>query len=238
MPTALVYPRRLLRESSNSWNIAGAAVAPGQTRSLANTVLRFDGGGLWVAEINDIYLADDEDALCFRAIRTACRGGAVPIVVPRLDFATSVSPTILGALVTEYAPVPHGDGALFSDGSGYYQPAIVANAYAAAALRATTITIEFMSGTNPIGGEAFSINHSVEGWRMYEISGVVTVSNTIATVTFDPPLRQAVPEDTLIEFDRPRCTMRLASTDAMNFRLETFPFARPSVKFIETFFDT
>jgi hypothetical protein len=58
---------------------------------------------------------------------------------------------------------------------------------------------------------------------------------TYATVTFMPPLRQATPDGTVIEFDRPRCTMRLAKTSSMDLSVAPWTFNTASVDFVEAF---
>jgi hypothetical protein len=49
-----------------------------------------------------------------------------------------------------------------------------------------------MSAGDLQGGESFSILHGDMGWRLYEISTVVMDDATSGTITFNPPLRQAI----------------------------------------------
>jgi hypothetical protein len=58
-------------------------------------------------------------------------------------------------------------------------------------------------------------------------------SATSAAITFNPPLREAVPFGTALEFDRPRCVMRLAATNSMDLSVAPWTFNTASVSFIE-----
>ena len=225
------FPTRLQREESNEWNIAGNTATAGQT-STASVDVRSDGGGLWVATMSDIRIRDKADLAAWRATRQICNGGVVPINVFRLDL---LAPFPAGGPTTSptYA---HTDATLFTDGTGYVEPVIKVNCPAGAALRATSMVIELVNCAALQGGEAFSILHSVFGWRMYEIATVEVDldDSTLVTVTFNPPLRQRIEPGQEIEFDQPRCLMKLAAASAMNFILQQLPYSKASVKFVES----
>jgi hypothetical protein len=55
-------------------------------------------------------------------------------------------------------------------------------------------------------------------------------------VTFNPPLREAVVDGTQIEFDEPRCTMKLVNAGAMDLNLTVLPNSTATVKLVETRF--
>lgn len=230
----LSFPRKLLREQNHDWNIVGNTATSGRTTGAAVDV-RSDGGGLWMASLNSIRFMDPSDALCWRAVRQACAGGVVPIVVPRNDAAFAPFPD---ALRDGYGNIPHGDGALFDDGSGYYQPVIVIATAFAALLRDVSLVIDIALAAALQGGEAFSILHPTMGWRLYEIATVEMLTATRAEITFNPPLREAVAAGTNLEFDRPRCTMKLVNAGAMDLNVTTWPFSLVSVKFVEAKFAT
>jgi hypothetical protein len=54
-----------------------------------------------------------------------------------------------------------------------------------------------------------------------------------ANITFRPPLREAVPSGTNLEFDQPVCRMRLASDSEMNIAFNHIVMGQPTVNFIE-----
>lgn len=218
----------MTREQNHDWNIVGNTASSGQTSS-ASVVVRSDGGGFWSASLNDMQFRGPKDTLLWRATRQACNGGITPMVVWRNDQTFSPFP----AGVTIDQIITHSDGSLFDDDTGYYQSVIDITA-GDGALRATSINIEINYAGDLMGGESFSIQHPTMGWRLYEIATVDQSSDTFASITFNPPLREVVTAGTQLEFDRPRCLMRLADSTAMDLNITTWPFSVPSVKFIES----
>jgi hypothetical protein len=134
--------------------------------------------------------------------------------------------------------IPHSDGTLHSDGTGYAQSAIdaVTDPDTAYPLRATTMRIEMRVGATLVGGESFSILHPGMGWRLYEIGTVDYLDDGVtADITFMPPLREAIPASTQLEFDRPRCLMRLGGPNSMDLSVAPWTFNVASVDFVEAF---
>jgi hypothetical protein len=227
----LQFPPSLMRERSTRWALTGNTITPGQTSAGAFPVTRMDGGGLWVAELSNISLATADHIRAWRAIAALADGGAEPIIVPRCEKLTFPAPIIDGSPVYSWGEVPHSDGALFSDDTGYYQPVVEAEAASAGALRATSMDVTITTGGELQGGETFSIEHPTMGHRCYVIGSVDG-----DTITFRPPLREAVSAGTALEFDQPKCLMRLASGDAMALTLDMRRFGGPSATFVEWFF--
>lgn len=237
------FPRALLRERSHAWNIAGNTMAPGQTGAGVMTIGRSDGGGYWTCAMSAVSLSGRKSVgdvgrdrqkystLLWRAVRQLCAGGVNLIVVPRNDALFRPFP----AGGKEYEAAQHSDGALFGDDTGYYQPVISVKTYAAANLRATTLGLQLLNCAQLVGGESFSINHPAVGWRLYEIATVEQVDGMHAVVTFNPPLREAVAVGTEVEFDRPRCTMRLLNPGAMDLSVQPWTFNSADVSFVEAF---
>jgi hypothetical protein len=237
------FPRALLRERSHAWNIAGNTMAPGQTGAGVMTIGRSDGGGYWTCTMSAVSLSGRKgigdigrdrpkfSTLLWRAVRQVCAGGVNVIVVPRNDALFRPFPS--GA--SEFGLIRHSDGTPFDDGTGYYQPVIDVITYDAAALRATTLGLQLLNAGPLVGGESFSINHPTVGWRLYEIATVDYVDAAHAVVTFNPPLREAVASGTDVEFDRPRCTMRLANAGAMDLSVQPWTFNSADASFVEAF---
>lgn len=235
------FPRALLREQSHAWNIIGNTMGSGQGGDGFFPVARSDGGGLWSCVMSSISLSGVKvvdlrnkqrqryATLLWRAVRQICNGGANRIVVPRNDALFRPWPD--GA--NEYESIPHSDGTLFSDGTGYYQPVIDVETYGDAELRDTTLYLQLNYCGELIGGESFSINHPTMGWRLYEIGTVEYVDDTHAKVTFNPPLREDVPAGTQIEFDRPRCVMQLKAPNSMDLTVVPWTFNSANAEFIE-----
>ena len=239
MAIAPEFPRALLRETSHAWNPAGVAATPGQTADSVAPISRSDGGGFWVCTMTGVRLTGStrdqirRRTLLWRAVRNICDGGVAGIVVPRNDALFRPWPS--GLAQGTPAPIPHSDGSLFSDGTGYYQSTIAVQAAAPAALRDTAMAFNLFRCGDLLGGESFSILHATMGWRMYEIGTVNMVNQTQAVVTFRPPLREDTPAGADIEFDRPRCLMRLAQTGSMDLTVVPWTGNNPNVDFVEHF---
>jgi hypothetical protein len=170
--------------------------------------------------------------LLWRAVRQVCDGGVNAIVVPRNDALFRPWPT---GVAQGDPDILHSDDSPFSDEATYYQPMIDVVTYAAADLRDTIIGLTLNNCGPLVGGESFSIEHPIIGWRLYEIATVEYSDATHAAVTFLPPLREAISVGTIIEFDRPRCMMRLAQPSSMDLSINPWTFNSASVDFIETF---
>lgn len=229
MTATIYFPLKLMREQSHDWNIVGNTAVSGQTAT-SSVDVRSDGGGLWSASLNSIQFWDQTDTLLWRAVRQACNGGVIPIIVPRNDGFCAPFPAgpRTGTLV------PFSDTALFSDGTEFYQSVIDVTCDGGAARRATSMNVILNNCAAFQGGESFSILHPTFNWRMYEIASVVVVDATHSTITFNPPLREAVTAGTQLEFDQPRCLMKLAKSSAMDLNVTTWPFSLGTVKFIES----
>lgn len=235
------FPRRLLREGSHSWNLVGVAATPGVNAQSVATIVRSDGGGFWSCSMSDVSLSGGGtlrgkdrqkiSTLLWRAIRQICDGGVNLIVVPRNDALFVPWPD--GVTRVE-AATPYSDDSFFDDGAGYYQPVIDITC-SAAPLRSTALVVALNYSAPLMGGESFSINHPTLGWRLYEISTVEMSTDAIGMIRFNPPLREAVTDGTTLEFDRPRCTMRLASPSSMNLSVAPWTFNSASVGFVESF---
>lgn len=237
---AIEFPRTLLRERSHSWNLVGTAMSSASALGVA-PVVRTDGGGFWSCVMSDVRLSGIKGAdlrgrqrqkqatLLWRAVRQLCDGGVRSIIVPRNDALFRPFPPG----VKEYGLLPHSDASFFSDASGYYQAVVNIETASAAALRATSIALRTRYGAQLRGGESFAIEHAVAGWRIYEIATVDQVDDAVSIVTFNPPLREAVASGVYVEFDRPRCLMRLAKTSSMDLTVQPWTFNSGSLDFVE-----
>lgn len=229
------FPSSLLREQSVYWDIVGNVISGGRTGIDAAPLVRTDGGGLIVAKLASISLRTAQQVRAWRALSALLDGGATPFVLPMCDKRYMPAPVIGGVTLYGYPDVSHDDETAFDDDSGYSQPAVVANVVASAALRATSMAIHFSVGSALQGGEWFAIEHPTMGWRAYLIGSVTINSGNNSVVTFRPPLREAVTADTPIEFDQPKCIMRLARPDSMRAALDLRRVGSPTLDCLETF---
>lgn len=228
----LALARRVARPK---WNLGGNLEGPGITDAGTMPESRTDGGGLWLAQWPDIHLRRGADARTFGALRMRSSGSAAPIVVPCL---TPFQPALIlsnGRRLADWGDIPHDDGSVHDDGSGYDQPLIVAEAVNAAALRATSLTIAFEAAITLKNRECFSVLHADMNWRLYEINWVETDLAGHIFVKFLPPLRQAIAAGEPLEFDNPRCVMKVEGIDGMEQDIGAFPYGPVGARFRETF---
>jgi len=198
------------------WSLRGVTKESGPTDSGVIQVGRIDGGGWWEAAFEGVLVEESDEWRTWQALESQLDGGATSCLVTRRVEHTAPWPLVGGVPLMGYAPIPHDDGTFHDDGSGYYQPVIDASIVGSAALRATSLVLRFVYGGPLRGGETFSINHPVKNSRMYRIGTVVLNDAGDSVVTFRPPLREAVTDGTPVEFDRPRCLMRLSTPDGMD----------------------
>ena len=172
----------------------GSVTSGGTSLSGIDDPIETDGGGYWRADFADGEAIERSESLAWRALTEGMDGGSSARTVllcaerhfqPVLDRESGEP----NSVIPDDAP---DKGAAYTIGS--------------AALRATTATFAGVSELPLEPGNLFSINHSRWGWRAYRI-----VSLSGMTATFRPPLRQAVVAGTPVEFDVPRCQMRLAA---------------------------
>lgn len=151
------------------------------------------GGGYWMAEFTNGRTRTREQGLAWRALVDSLDGGAAAINVLFCErLFAPINDTVRAPLEDhDPAALPNSFGASYTA--------------AGAALRATTLTITGDSERALIGGEVFGVDHPTWGWRAYRI-----IEKDGAQITIRPPLREAIAGGTVLDFDNPRCQMKLA----------------------------
>ncbi len=233
-PSHLAWPALLDRERGWTWELFARTISAGKSLAGPMPLGRLDGGGLWTATLRDIQVSTPDQVRAFRALAALLDGGATPVVLTARDLRHFPAPVVNGQRLTSLPPAELSDGAWLGDGTGFASSVVAATVATAALLRATTLEIQITAGSALQGGEHFSIQHDELSHRLYRI-GSVTVADGITTAEIRPPLRAAVDAGTPIEFDAPKCTMRLASPDAMDLSLTRRTYGQADVKFIESF---
>lgn len=178
----------------------GNVIDGGTSLSGLNDLIEADGGGYIAADFTNGFTRDASDGKAWRAQTDAMDSGATPVVV--LLCAEKNFQPVNGRPATS----PHEWNKPIADDAPDKGAAYTASANAA--LRATTLAITGNSERPITGGELFSINHLTWGWRAYRIDPDGLKED--GTIGFRPPLREAVTAATPLEFDTPRCVMRLA----------------------------
>lgn len=212
-----------------AWSLDGQRLTGGQSVSGLTQTARTDGGGYWTADLRFVLRSPDQ-VRRWRAFAARLSGGEETIAVPRCEIGLKVT---LAAGVT-FESVTHSDGVAFSDGTEYVIEPVVSAAFGGtAALRATQVQLNFTTAVDLLGGEVFSIVHANAGERMYQIKSIVSQSGNNYTVKISPPLREAVTTSTELDFDDPRCLMRVA--EGFQAEMRGLRFSDPKPLFIEHF---
>ncbi len=192
-----VFPTARFGFMSQEVDIEAQVLDGGETLAGDSDTIATDGGGRVFAEFGDGNLVDRDTVLAWRAALTMLDGGITAMVVPFCD--TRHQPYGGEHSVTYGDDTTHSDGTPFSGGGPY------AEATAPAALRATSLSFSGVFQRPIIGGEWFAIEHPTKGWRAYRVR---TVDADTGTLTFRPPLREALTGGEQLDFSNPRCLMR------------------------------
>lgn len=229
------FPIALFREANLTWELSGVAIGGGQSASGVSAVTRLDGGGLWQAKFAEIWLYTAAKRRGWRALSAIADGGVQPLVVQVRETFDAPFPVVSGSALASLPLCTFSDGATFSDGGEFASSTMSFFANATALLRSTSLVVKKVAGSALQGGEYFAIDHITKSWRLYRIATAIDNGDGTFNVTFRPPLREAIAANTLLDFDRPRCVMRLASVSAMDAVLEPPYNATVAVNFVEAF---
>lgn len=221
----------LLRYSGIRWRLGGAFIDGGQSVFGESQTRRMDGGGRWFAELNSVQLLTNAASQLYEALLLDWNNGNEKVIVHRI-----ATPLIVGGSTL----VTFSDTTTFSDGTSLVSGEVNAEFTASAALRATEISVRVWGARAFMGGEPFTIIHPTMLDRLYGAARILTSSTvgeyTDYTLRISPPLREAVTSGTLVDFNLPRCLMRVDLTaDDMWPTYEPPFFARTSLRFSETF---
>ncbi|RWF69553.1 MAG: hypothetical protein EOS26_25050 [Mesorhizobium sp.] len=236
-------PRRM------SFDTRGGGLEGGRNGLGESVTIETTGGGALIGSYHDCVVSKPEEHEYLNHIAARMNGSFrfinVPIITDwmgpfPLDAAGAPRPIIGG--------IPHSDGSLFSDESGYSQATVFGTAGAAAALNAGQMTVNIFGASRRLRwSDWFAILHPIKGWRAYrywEASDPVDITVDVDGVSFtgsqyllslDRPLREAVAAGTRIEFARPRCVMKFPSGFTLAWESEPPWYSHPTLQFVEAF---
>ena len=222
----ILWPRDLLPPQQPMFYIAPMNVSGPISGSGAADVISGDAG-FWRASYGSVVVTTRDRILTWRGISAKLQGRLFPILIPFCGMYQPFPPGSDGKPVFPPLAVPHSDDAFFSDGTGYKSRVIRVLLNGELRVRAVSGKVDIVTDSLIEPGQVFSF-----GERMYEIVDVARDGNS-ATLTWQPPLREAVPDGTQLNFDRPVCRMRLASDNEMQLTLDLNKRGFPSVNFVE-----
>lgn len=204
----LTFPTHLFNPARTVLKPAGMTISGGESLSGEVDTIRTDGGGYWLVHMLGIELISADLVRAWRAWENTLEGGVTKVLVPIADVRHAPRPVVGGKLsrpsqLKDNAP----DDPYFPEAVGFATPWIEAITLAPPApLRATELWLHVTRGARLKGGEHFAVDHPAAGRRVYRVSRVLERHADIdqaARVAIRPPLREAVGDGTLVDFDWP-----------------------------------
>jgi hypothetical protein len=234
------FPLALFPPADHLWFPAGSALSGGTPISGAPQTADASAGGWWVCEYQVAKLRTLQQIGTYRAILGRLNSGVGLIELPVLD-GLQPWPNGVRPALTRFSDLTD-----FSDGSEFLGSPIVAAlaadaympAWPAPPVAPTQAQILLTTSAPLMGVEYFSIIGPSGNVRLHLITEVVAVAGDVTTVNFLPPLREDMAAGTPIDFNDPRCTMKvdIASVQGAWPRMEVPFTARPKIVFAESGF--
>jgi len=222
--TVFAYWPNILRPGQVSPNIVAFTRTGGKSLGGIERPIRSDRG-YWSIALQQIALYDGETRRAWNALRSSLNGRAGLVSIPVWSDDSAAFPD--GASASP--DLPHSDGTFFSDGTGYLgTPAIEIRMNTLASIGATVVALRVVRAGPDIAGTRFSYNSA-----LYEIGQPISISGAVWQVPVFPSLRAAIPADALLECDRPRCLVRLASDREMDVAVSRAGADKRDINFVE-----
>lgn len=225
---AIVFPTRLFGPASLQARLVGQAITGGASLSGEMQFTDVGGGGRWVIDFSDVNLFTREKVLAWRRFVAAADGGAQAIIVPLADRRHQpVSNPYTGTDT-------FGLDTWVDDVTAWTAEEVTFVTTADAALGATSITGTYTAPKPLLGGEHFSRLHATQSWRLYRATRVTAGgagTGDSTTIQFRPPLREAIASGSPLNFESPRCVMRVDGD--VSESLSLLKFGKAAVRFVE-----
>lgn len=167
--------------------------------------------------------------------------------VPIINDGIGPFPIINGRRRPIVSGIPHSDGSLFSDGSGYSQATVYGEIIEV--VHSGIIKMRAYDLARDLRwSDWLSINHPIKGHRAYRYWDVLEKSAAGSeftngaersfkdyTLAMAPPLREAVTVGTRVELARPTCAMKFPQGFVLPWEFEANYQSRPTLEFVEAF---
>jgi hypothetical protein len=214
--SAVQWPDVLKRDRIVSWTPEFQNTVSAPTISGQRQVANLNGGGLWRASFESVYLRTPEQIRAWRAMQIRLQGGLVPIDVP--------------VCLHVQQPFP------VASGRPDFASAITVVTVGSTAARAVALRLSITLAGTIAEGQFFSVyDATTYGNRLHMIDTVAAVGGQPAQrdITFWPPLRFALSGGATLEFKSPKCVMALDRSDAMLLKHENRKRGTSDVSFVE-----
>jgi hypothetical protein len=180
------------------------------------------GPPIWTATFASIDIRTEQQRLCWRALASFLRGRQNIIIV---SLCRGDQPVPAGYFDED---LPHSDDTPHDDDTPYAQTVISAEIAANAAKGATSIKMNAAAIGDVQAGHIFDVDN-----RLYRIEGVTNNGGGNYTLNIWPPLIKPIMSGNWMEFDDPKCRMRLVSDSEMHVDFASRKFASPTVRFVQ-----
>ncbi|TQX91323.1 hypothetical protein EQW76_00890 [Rhizobium sp. rho-13.1] len=234
-------PILALRPKRASFDNPGSSIDGGVDGNGISIGIENSGGGYVSATYEECVLQGSDPELheIVNWLGARGNGGYRYFNVPIINDGIGPFPFIRGKRRPIIDHIPHSDGALFSDDSGYSQATVYGAMSGAAGLNAGIISMRVYGAARPLRwSDWFSIYHPTKGWRAYRYWEVISKTdedNPVYQLAISPPLREAVDDATRVELARPMCVMKFPKGFTLPWSYEAWYQSRPTLQFVEAF---
>lgn len=222
-----------------TFDVLGSSIDGGRNGVGESQTIEMSGGGIVTATYEDCKIKDPEQYEYVNWLGARLNGGFRFINVPIITDWFGPFPKGGNIPMPFIRPIPHSDGSLFSDGSGYSQASVWGEITEAASLNAGIISMRVYGLSRPLRwSDWFSIYHTTKGWRAYRYWDVLAVTdeeNPVYTLALAPPLREAVAVGDRVEFARPRFAAKFKADFTLPSVVEAFFVTQQTIQFSEAF---
>lgn len=241
-------PIMYLRPTRASFDNVGSSIDGGVNGLGEAITMQMAGGGVVTCTYERCVLqADDtERHEVINWLGARLNGGTRFVNVPIINDGIGPFPFIAGKRRPIITGIPHSDGSLFSDSSGYSQSTVWGKLTADAQVGAGQINMRMYEAARPLRwSDWFSIYHPTKGWRAYRYWDVAILGSGNETVdgvavayvdyqlAISPALREAALAETRVEWARPMCIMKFPKGFSLPWDYEANYSSRPTLQFTE-----
>jgi len=195
---------------------SGGETVVGREQVVSSGLLR------WQASLS-FPLYSRETILAFRAWIAQMEGRGNRTLIGPCDCSTG------NRLREVIGGIPHSDQTMHSDGAGYSQGGVPAEVVALAPIGTNQVRIYNASTETPI----LTGSYIGLGNFLYLIIGAAPQAGNETVLTLTPKLRAAVPVDTVVEWCKARCPMRLMADDTGRFDLSLGRYGNATIDLVE-----
>jgi hypothetical protein len=229
-----------LAPAKTNADVLGSSIDGGRNGVGESQSIEMSGGGIVSATYEECKITEPEQYEYINWLGARLNGGFRFINVPIITDWFGPFPKIAKVPAPIVRGIPHSDGSLFDDGSGYSQATVWGELLDDAAANAGIVTMRVYGLSRPLRwSDWFSIYHITKGWRAYRYWDVLSSSAgdgfTDYQLAISPPLREATAAGTRVEFARPRFVAKFKPDFTLPSVVEAFFVTQQTIQFSEAF---